>query len=442
MPIASRNMSNINHKHTIKHSTDIFYRYLNLQNDQYARYLDIHGNEARIFVVIPCFNEPDILTTLISLAECSPPKGIVSVLVVVNDAENSIPEAVSQNNWTLDSIKNWQCQHPELFFNIQRIHAQALPKKWAGVGWARKIGMDEAIRQLARGGKPDGIIVSLDADSTVSKGYLQTIENAFEENPISPFFLINFEHSLDYKGISSIEKDGIIRYELHMRYFKNAMARSGYPHAIHTVGSSFALKASAYVKQGGMNRRKAGEDFYFLHKLVLLGNYGNIYNATVFPAPRVSDRVPFGTGAALKKWMEGSSELLTTYSLSAFSHLKPLFSNPSKFWSLNKTEIENLFTQLDFNIQSFLRNSQSIDQLLELISNCSNEEIFRKRFFHLFNAFWILKYLNFVHESALMRADLRTESIRLLHSLGILHAPDISLESLLKIYREIDKQTH
>ena len=421
---------------------DIFNRYLNLQNEQYARYLDVQEREATVFVVIPCFNEPDILTTLNSLAKCSPPKGIVSVIVVINDAENSPAEAVSQNNSTLKCIRNWQLQHSDLFFNVQRIYAHALPKKWAGVGWARKIGMDEAIRKIAKSGTTDGIIVSLDADSTVSPNYLQTIENAFVDNPFAGFFLINFEHPLDYKGLSNSERDGIIRYELHMRYYKNAMAYSGYPHAIHTVGSSFALKASAYVKQGGMNRRKAGEDFYFLHKLVLLGNYGNINTSTVFPAPRISDRVPFGTGAAMKRWIEGSNELLSTYSFEAFGQLKPFFSNASKFWSLNRAEIEEVFSHLDTSLQSFLLNWQSIDKILELMSNCSIERIFQKRFFHHFNAFWILKYLNFIHESSLKRADLKAESMRLLNSLGIMPERDSSLETLLEIFRDLDKQNN
>ena len=41
----------------------------------------------------------------------------------------------------------------------------------------------------------------------------------------------------------------------------------GYPDSIYTIGSAFAVRAEAYMKQGGMNRRQAGEDFYFLYKL-------------------------------------------------------------------------------------------------------------------------------------------------------------------------------
>ena len=237
--------------HTINYRTNIFQRYINLQNDQYSGCLDQPVEPASIFVVIPCYNEPDLLTTLNSLADCHPPVGAVSVLVVINDATHTSEEAVTQNITTLKSIEKWQTQHPDCFFKVQRIYAHHLPQKWAGVGWARKIGMDEVIKQIVKSEQADGIIVSLDADSTVSSNYLQTIEIAFNENPLFNFFTIHFEHPFENPEISSLIREGIVRYELHMRYYRNALEWSGYPHAIHTVGSSFAVKASAYVKQGG-----------------------------------------------------------------------------------------------------------------------------------------------------------------------------------------------
>lgn len=419
---------------------NILQRYIDQQNNQYCRYLDRPGKHASIFVVIPSYNEPDILTTLNSLADCYPPKAEVSVLVVINDAEDAPEEAVAQNISTSNCISDWQLQHQQLFFDVQRIYAHGLPRKWAGVGWARKIGMDEAIKQIVKNNFSDGIIVSFDADSTVLPNYLQTIELAFDDNPTFNFFTIHFEHTIDNQVLSASIREGIIRYELHMRYYRNAMQWSGYPHAIHTVGSSFALKASAYVKQGGMNRRKAGEDFYFLHKLVLLGSYGNVSSTTVFPAARQSDRVPFGTGAAMKKWSEGSLELNYTYKLEAFDILKPLFSRPSQFWEMKFTEIEKFLDNLHPSLQSFCKNSQTVNEILELRDNCSNAIVFEKRFFHLLNAFWILKYLNFAHDTSFSRGDLQTEAINLLQHFGIQVENFTPIENLLDIFRNLDRR--
>ena len=77
------------------------------------------------------------------------------------------------------------------------------------------------------------------------------------------------------------------------------MTFAGLPYSYHTIGSAFAVTAKAYARQGGMNRRKAGEDFYFINKLIKGENFGEITNTTVFPSPRTSNRVPFGTGKAI-----------------------------------------------------------------------------------------------------------------------------------------------
>lgn len=419
---------------------NILQRYIDGQNNNYVRCLDLPGKRSSIFVVIPCYNEPDILTTLNSLHSCFSPQGGVSVFIVINDSEDSPQDAIAQNISTSDCILKWKLQHPDLFFDVQRIYAHALPRKWAGVGWARKIGMDEVVRQVIKNEDADAIIVSFDADSTVLPNYLEVIESSFEDHPACNFFTIHFEHPYHDLELSASIREAILRYELHMRYFRNAMQWSGYPHAIHTVGSSFALKVSAYVKQGGMNRRKAGEDFYFLHKLVLLGHYGNISSTTVFPSARQSDRVPFGTGAAIKKWSEGSKELNYTYSLEAFSLLRPFFADPSQFWKMEPADVAEWFRSLDPSLQLFSANSRTVEALLELKNNCSGSNVFEKRFFHVINAFWILKYLNFAHETLFVRADLETESVLLLKHIGIEVKKNISIENILDIFRNLDRR--
>ena len=54
----------------------------------------------------------------------------------------------------------------------------------AKAGTARKAGMDEAVRRYNLLGKPQGIIVSLDADTLVDENYLVEIENYFRKNPV------------------------------------------------------------------------------------------------------------------------------------------------------------------------------------------------------------------------------------------------------------------
>ena len=47
---------------------------------------DIHP-ETNIIIVIPCFNEPDVTASLMSLAECDPTINKVEVIIVLNSGE-------------------------------------------------------------------------------------------------------------------------------------------------------------------------------------------------------------------------------------------------------------------------------------------------------------------------------------------------------------------
>ena len=114
----------------------------------------------RFIAVIPCYNEPFLIKTLNSLNNCAPPKSAVELIIVVNSAENSSDQIKNVNLNTLKEINEWvRIENP--FFKTYIIHCPNLPKKHAGAGLARKIGMDEAIYRFNMLNKPNGIIISL-----------------------------------------------------------------------------------------------------------------------------------------------------------------------------------------------------------------------------------------------------------------------------------------
>jgi hypothetical protein len=308
------------------------------------------------------------------------------------------------------------------------------------VGWARKIAMDEAIRCLCQSDQENGILVSMDADSLVSHNYFTSIEDAFIKNPRYNFVNLNFCHPIDDPSLESSMQEGIILYELYLRYLRNAMQWCGYPHSIHTVGSSFAVRASAYVKQGGMNRRQAGEDFHFLHKIILLGDYGHITDATVYPASRVSHRVPFGTGAALQKWKEGEQELKSAYSLKVFETLIPLFTDPGYFYKTASTEWESRICQFDRRLQDYMHQTRTTDRLNELKKNCADIRNFVNRFYHQVSAFWIIQYLNISESTEGGKGLLVHQASLLLGKMDIVTSGKIDARELLEIFRRIDKE--
>lgn len=402
-------------------------------------FLPVYDRGCSLFVTIPCYDEPDLLTALESLSKCDVSSSGVTVIVVINSSDRSPQEALDQNKQTISEVLEWWENSSKPFFQLRMLHAPALPSKWAGVGWARKIAMDEAIRMLDDSEKEEGILIAFDADSTVSANYLTEIESAFHLHPSYNFVNLNFCHPIDDPALPATLKEGIILYELYLRYLRNAMQWSGYPHAIHTVGSSFAVKASSYVKQGGMNRRQAGEDFHFLHKIVLLGDYGKVQNATVFPAARISHRVPFGTGAALKKWEEGDQELYSAYSVEIFGTLRPLFADPGYFFDADPSLWDRKFLEYDRYLFDFLMKTGTRERLIELRDNCANKRNFVKRYFHEVSAFRIIQYLNCCESIEGGKGDLIVESSRLLEILGK-EGKGKNARELLEIYRDIDKE--
>lgn len=357
-----------------------------------------------VIVMIPCLNEPEILRTLESLWNCEPIESFCEVIVTVNNSESATSTIKNFNQQTYQNLQAWKKENDRPNLILHPIYATDVNPKFAGAGMARKIGMDEAIRRFNAINKPTGIIASLDADCLISVNYLLRIEAVFKVNKSCFASTINFRHRIEEMDDLK-QRQGIQLYEDYLHYYKNAMEFSGYPHSIYTIGSAFAVRAEAYVKQGGMNRRQAGEDFYFLHKLTKLGTITEINDAFVYPSARVSDRVPFGTGASITKWMNNAEDLALTYNFSAFLDLKKLFDVVDSLFSLTENP-DKLLTSLPDSVREYLPTIKFNDKLTEIKQNSSSLTSFRKRFFQFFDAFIILRFLNLAHEKYYERQEL------------------------------------
>ena len=336
----------------------------------------------RTIVVIPAKDEEYLIESLNALYHCDAPKCPVEVIVVVNTSERDAGE-VHENNARLgeDAIA-WAATHssPALHFHI--LLQLRLPKKHAGVGLARKIGMDEACRRLA----PRGVIACFDADSLCDRNYLTEIEKLFDREADCQAVSIYFEHPTEGERFPPAIYDAIIGYELHLRYFVQAQRWAGFPFATQTIGSSMAVRCQAYQDQNGMNKRQAGEDFYFLHKFTPLGHVHELNTTRVIPSPRPSHRVPFGTGKAVEKILE-SNRPQRTYAPQSFEDLRSLFSQTEALYHQRPH-------QLPESITSFLATLPFAERLAEIRANVTSLEGFQSRFYRYFNAFLIMKYVH------------------------------------------------
>ncbi|MGE4290322.1 MAG: glycosyltransferase family 2 protein [Salinivirgaceae bacterium] len=373
-----------------------YQHYLN----KHALYPSLIGEAAEkgllTVVTIPAFNEPDIVHTLRSLQQCSPTRFPVEVLVLVNHSELASAEIKAQNAATLNEIRQWAAANNTSQLKFFAVLAADLPKKHAGAGLARKIAMDEALRRFISAGTNDGIIASLDADTLVSENYLAAIENEYLNDPKLKATSFYFEHPVNPSESSGQKPEPMMLYELYLRYYRYALEATGFPDAFYTIGSCFSIRAQVYVAQGGMNKRQAGEDFYFLNKIYPLGNCRHLNHIAVYPSSRPSDRVPFGTGPSIIKIQE--QDEWPTYRPEYFTYLKAFFSKIPRCFQATTKVTQEIYHTLHPSLTAFIAEATFLNKMQELNRNTASQESFISRFYRWFDAFQIIKYLNFNHK--------------------------------------------
>jgi hypothetical protein len=394
-----------------------------------------------IVVVIPACGEPSINETLNAIYSCERPPCSVEVLIIINASEKASPQIIEANEKTFRDCEAWQKQNGEKEMRFYAYIENDMPDKHAGVGLARKIGMDEAVRRFEKSGNKKGIIACIDADSTCASNYLMEIYHHFEKYPKTPGCSIRYAHptfGTEYEPYTYL---GITYYELHLRYYNQALRSTGFPNAFHTVGSSMAVRSIAYQKQGGMNRRKAGEDFYFLHKIMNLGGFTELNSTSVYPSPRGSDRVPFGTGKAVNDYMKDTGKGFYTYNPKAFTYLNIFFKNIPEFY-MNRPELVKLGGVIPYIMIDFLDAYFFDERLQEISNNSKGLHSFEKRFYRWFNAFMVLKFVHYVRDNAHPNIRVERAALDFLREINYQGVENInSIKELLEVYRHLDAFT-
>jgi hypothetical protein len=199
-----------------------------------------------------------------------------------------------------------------------------------------------------------------------------------------------------------------------------------------------AVKSSIYQSQGGMNKRKAGEDFYFLQKVLQQGNFMEINSTRVIPSPRKSDRVPFGTGRAIKEFTEGKN-LDSAYCFKAFLDVRDFTSEVFNEYERAKDFSTSFFNRLPKSIQSFLIQSDWESRVDDLLKYGTTKETFSKRFFNWFNAFRVLKFVNYYRDNIQPNVSLMEACQELMAQLKIEETPKTLFDNLM-LLRKLDRE--
>lgn len=387
------------------------------------------SKDLKIIVVIPSYNEKNIQPTIDSLFLKQDDFSFnAEVIVLINNSESEIEEIKEQNLLTLKTLQNLSETYSNSNMHLIPVLIGDLDAKHAGVGWARKLGMDIATQRF-RTINFNGIIVGLDADTVVESNYLNSIYSFFSNNNFNAAS-IYFEHPVTGDSLSDVHLEQIKYYELHLRYYKNSLNYSNLPYSFHTIGSAFALTASAYARQGGMNRRKAGEDFYFINKLIKGEIFGEINDTKVMPSPRVSNRVPFGTGRAILEGLNTKKDLSLTYDFQSFEVIHSWINriNTKDFKYGNFPEI----------LKAYMGEEIWIKHHTMMLNNTNSHKSYLKLFYNIFDAFWMLKFIHFLRDNYYPNTRLLDNTNALLIKMNY---PIISsITSQLEFLRKLDKK--
>tara|TARA_Y100000991_G_C21964889_1_gene346341 strand:- start:362 stop:1627 length:1266 start_codon:yes stop_codon:yes gene_type:complete len=397
------------------------YRKINIALESYK--------DLKIIVVIPSYNEKNIQPTIDSLFLKQDDFSFnVEVIVLINNSESEIDEIKEQNLSTLKKLQNLSKTYSNSNMHLIPVLIRDLDSKHAGVGWARKLGMDLATQRF-RNINFNGIIVGLDADTLVESNYINSIYSFFLNNNYNAAS-IHFEHPISEDSFSDIHLEQIIYYELHLRYYKNSLNYLNLPYSFYTIGSAFALTASAYARQGGMNRRKAGEDFYFINKLIKGEIFGEIRDTKVIPSPRISNRVPFGTGRAILEGLNKQKDLSLTYDFQSFEIINS--------W-INRIENKDFkYENFPEILKAYMGKEIWIKHHTIMLNNTNSHKSYLKLFYNTFDAFWMLKFIHFLRDNYYPNTSLLDNTNALLIKMGY---PIISsITSQLEFLRKLDKK--
>jgi len=283
--------------------------------------------------------------------------------------------------------------------NIGYINAAAsgfeLPDKEGGVGLARKIGMDASLGFFDDKKESNFIIACLDSDCEVPENYLEEIHKLTNNYSFDAGY-VKYEHRLEDVRTAN----AIICYEIFLYYYVAALKYARSPYAFHTIGSTIICSAEAYVKIGGMNKRKAAEDFYFIEKLSKNYEIKKIDAASVFPSSRVSFRVPFGTGQRVGRFLSGTQDEYQLYSPESFRILKE--------WNslfFNEDNIDGDFfikraKEISGGLCNFLTDNNFAGEWERIVKNSKQKEQIQKQKKFWFDGFRTLKLVHYLRDSA------------------------------------------
>lgn len=349
-------------------------------------------------IVIPSHNEFEELLDVLneSLPRISHNKHNLLVLVI-NGSEDSNENVHKTNiqllnylqkriNISTNSLITSARLNNYHILIINRATDNKIFDKKSGVGLARKIGCDVAL--FYKNQIRSNWIRTTDADVILPDNYLEINPDANKFSAITyPFYhgdLIN-----DSQGTA------LELYEIYLRYYYLGLVWAGSPYAFQTVGSSMAISAESYAKVRGFpSKREAAEDFYMLNKLAKILPVYRDTEALIRIRGRISDRVPFGTGASMSKISKKliSGDKYNVYNPEVFNILKLWYEIIEEF--CNHRDINEIINHKEKILIEKLSILGLEEALTNLLKQTNDQKLLKRHIHTWFDGFRTLKLIN------------------------------------------------
>ena len=407
-------------------------------------------------VVIPAISEfENIKSLLLSLASADNKYFNSTLFIfVVNNAASSGADVKNNNLNSIFLLRKIISKEADDIFTGNIIQSglkiglvdastagNEIPETTAGVGHARKIGMDLALTIFNYENKFKKILICLDADCTVEKNYLSEIIENFKDRNISSA-VIKYAHS--FTGNHEIE-NAITCYEIFLNYYELGLKYAQSPYAFHTIGSTIACDYESYIKVEGMNRKKAGEDFYFLEKLLKNTEVKKINTTVVHPAPRRSWRVPFGTGQRINRFLKGGHDEYKLYNPVSFYILKDWLEIFLYGIELTAEEYLDKAGKINKSLSDFLVSQKFYESWNRIAENSKGSKQLHRQKIRWFDGFRTLKLIHYLRDNGFPEIDMFNALDELFGKLGIVspagkntRIPGIDIQKeYLKILKKI-----
>ena len=340
-------------------------------------------------VVIPSYRESAYLPHTLSSLENNK-LGLLQdtlVIVVINNSEDADELVRSDNEKTCQFLL--KAKYP---FTLGIVDASKpgmeLSIKHAGVGLARKIGMDLALPFLVNN---RSLIFSTDADTTVESHYIETVVSYFNKNKVNAA-VVGFQHLISEQIALEC---AIKEYEKFLFLTAKKIKNAGSPYGYVAMGSTIICTAEAYMAVGGMPRKKATEDFYFLQELAKFCGVHSISDILVHPSPRPESRVYLGTGFRMEQMKQGFDIRRLYYSEHAFMLLAEWIKLGTSAWGISLVQLLEKISSQNKELMNFFLK-EGIENIWEnLQSSSPSENHFIQQFHRWFDGLKTIRFLKY-----------------------------------------------